>query len=71
MRLQIPRSVCAQALEENAVWQARAFLGSVFHALARQRRSQILESNMLQDHVHMLIRIPPPRSYQAAAITRL
>ena len=38
------------------------FLGSVFHELARQRRSQILEGHMVQDHVHMLIRIPPKYS---------
>ena len=37
----------------------RKFLGPVFHELASQRRSQILEGHMVQDHVHMLIRIPP------------
>lgn len=31
----------------------------MFHELAGQRRSQILEGHMVQDHVHMLIRIPP------------
>jgi putative transposase len=40
----------------------RKFLGSVFHELAGQRRSQILEGHMVQDHVHMLIRIPPKYS---------
>jgi putative transposase len=37
----------------------RKFLGPVFHELAGQRRSQILEGHMVQDQVHMLIRIPP------------
>src|SRR5919197_1664718 len=40
----------------------RKFLGPVFHELASQRRSQILEGHMVQDHVHMLIRIPPKYS---------
>jgi putative transposase len=37
----------------------RKFLGPVFHELARQRRSEILEGHMVQDHVHMLMSIPP------------
>src|SRR5262245_29203030 len=39
--------------------KVRKFLGSVFHELAAQRRSEILEGHMVQDHVPMLIRIPP------------
>jgi putative transposase len=42
--------------------KVRKFLGSVFHELASQRRSQILEGHMVQDHVHRLIRIPPKYS---------
>src|SRR3954449_5514445 len=37
----------------------RKFLGPVLHELAGQRGSTILEGHMVQDHVHMLIRIPP------------
>ncbi len=37
----------------------RQFLGSVFHELASQRNSKILKGSMVQDHVHMLISIPP------------
>jgi REP element-mobilizing transposase RayT len=37
----------------------RKFLGPVFHQLAGQRRSKVLEGHMVQDHVHMLIAIPP------------
>jgi putative transposase len=37
----------------------RKFLGPVFHELAAQRNSKILEGHMVQDHVHMLMAIPP------------
>ena len=37
----------------------RSFLGPVLRELAGQRGSTILEGQMVQDHVHMLIRIPP------------
>ena len=37
----------------------RQFLGPVLRALAGQRGSTIVEGHMVQDHVHMLIRIPP------------
>jgi len=37
----------------------RRHLGEVFHELAKQRESQILEGHLCLDHVHMMIRIPP------------
>jgi putative transposase len=37
----------------------REFLGPVFHELARQKECEIVEGHMVQDHVHMLIKIPP------------
>lgn len=40
----------------------RKFLGSVFHELASQRGSTIIEGHMVKDHVHMLINIPPKYS---------
>ena len=40
----------------------RAYLGPVFHELARQKECTILKGNMVQDHVHMLISIPPKYS---------
>ena len=40
----------------------RKFLGPVFHELASQRGSTIVEGHMVQDHVHMLIKIPPKYS---------
>jgi putative transposase len=39
--------------------QLRQHLGELFHKLARQRDSQILEGHLMADHVHMLIAIPP------------
>src|SRR3546814_18859551 len=40
----------------------RKFLGPLFHELAGQRGSKITEGHMVQDHVHMLIKIPPKHS---------
>jgi putative transposase len=37
----------------------RQHLGEVFHSLAQQRESQILEGHLMADHVHLLISIPP------------
>ena len=37
----------------------RKFLGKVFHDLAAQRQCKIIEGHMVQDHVHMMIKIPP------------
>lgn len=42
--------------------KVRKCLGPVFREWAAQRRSEILEGHMVQDHVHMLIRIPPKYS---------
>jgi len=42
--------------------EIRQFLGPVFRELARQRECEIIEGHMVQDHVHMLIRIPPKHS---------
>jgi putative transposase len=36
-----------------------AFLKKTFHELARQRGCEIIGGNIVQDHVHMLISIPP------------
>jgi len=40
----------------------RKFLGPLFHELANQRNSRIEKGSMVQDHVHMLISIPPKYS---------
>jgi putative transposase len=42
--------------------QLRQNLGDVFHELARQKESKIVEGHLQPDHVHMLISIPPKYS---------
>lgn len=42
--------------------QLRKHLGEVFHNLARQKESVILEGHLQPDHVHMLVSIPPKYS---------
>ncbi len=39
--------------------KVRKFIGQRFRELALQRGSEIIEGHMVQDHVHMLIQIPP------------
>ena len=40
----------------------RKFLGPIFHELAGQRNSKVIEGHMVQDHVHIMISIPPKYS---------
>ena len=40
----------------------RSYLGDIFHELARQRESRIVEGHLCIDHVHMCIEIPPKYS---------
>ncbi len=40
----------------------RQDLGEVFHGLARQKESKILEGHLQADHVHVLMSIPPKYS---------
>ena len=42
--------------------EIRKYLGKIFHELAQQRECKILEGHMVQDHVHMMIEIPPKYS---------
>ena len=42
--------------------ELRKYLGEVFHDLARQRECKIEQGNLVTDHVHMLIAIPPKYS---------
>jgi putative transposase len=35
------------------------YLGEIFHELARQKESKIVEGHCCPDHIHMLIEIPP------------
>ena len=42
--------------------QLRTNLGEVFHELARQKESKILEGHLQPDHIHILVSIPPKYS---------
>jgi putative transposase len=37
----------------------RQHLGEIFHELARQQESKIVEGHLMPDHVHICISIPP------------
>ena len=45
----------------------RAYLGEIFHDLARQRESKIVEGHLCPDHIHALIEIPPKYSVAQVA----
>ena len=40
-------------------WQLRGHLGKVFRGLAAQKENQSVEGQLVPDHVHMMIAIPP------------
>jgi len=42
--------------------EIRKYLAQQFHELANQKGCKIIEGHMVQDHVHMLISIPPKYS---------
>jgi len=44
----------------------RKYLGPKFHELANQRGCKVVEGHMVQDHVHMMIQIPPKLSVAEA-----
>jgi len=43
-------------------FELRRHLGPVLHRLAQQRESRIEEGDLMEDHVHMMISIPPKYS---------
>ena len=42
--------------------EKKEFLRRIFHELAAQKGCEIVSGSLVQDHVHMLIRIPPKYS---------
>ena len=42
--------------------ELRRYMGEIFHELARQRECRIEEGHLREDHVHMLLSIPPKYS---------
>ena len=59
MGLQIPYRFDPEVQEEDDLVELRKHLGEVFHTLAAQKESKIIEGHMMIDHVHMMISIPP------------
>jgi putative transposase len=57
--LQIPCGVIPKKRRKALFGQARRYLGQIFHALTQQKECQILEGQVMPDHVHMYIAIPP------------
>ena len=45
--------------EKQLFGEIRRYLREVFHELARQKESKIIEGHLMSDHVHMCISIPP------------
>jgi putative transposase len=62
MGLQVPCCVDSKISEKILYGQLRKNLGEVFHELARQKESKIVEGHLQPDNVHMLISIPPKYS---------
>ena len=63
--MQVPRSLDTEGgkcRRKVLFGQLREHIGEVFHDLARQKESKILEGHLHQDHVHVLISIPPKYS---------
>lgn len=48
--------------KEKIYGSIRSFLKDTFHELARQKGCKIESGHLVQDHVHMLIKIPPKLS---------
>jgi len=42
--------------------ELRRYMGEMFHELARQRECRVEEGHLMEDHVHMLLLIPPKYS---------
>jgi putative transposase len=52
--------VFIQKCRRKAIYgELRTRLGEVFRNLAQQKESRVEEGHLLQDHVHMLLSIPP------------
>ncbi len=46
--------------------EIRKHLGVIFHELARQKECEIIEGHLVEDHVHMCIKVPP--KYTVASV---
>ncbi len=48
----------------------RKYLGEMFHELARQKESRIVEGHLCSDHVHMCVSIPPKFAVECGRISQ-
>jgi putative transposase len=62
MGLQIPCVFIRKYRKKKLFFQVRRYLGPVFHELARQKNSKIVEGHMMADHVYMCVSISPKYS---------
>jgi REP-associated tyrosine transposase len=63
MGMQIPSGVFVPKFRKKVLFgKIRAYLGRIFHELANQKGCKIIQGYMVQDHVHMVISIPPKYS---------
>jgi putative transposase len=62
MGMQIPLVFVPKCRRKVLYGKIRAYLGRVFHELANQKGCKIIQGYMVQDHVHMVISIPPKYS---------
>ena len=51
--------LCLNLEKNNCMARIRRYLKSTLHELARQKSCEIIGGHIVQDHVHMLISIPP------------
>ena len=62
MGVQVSCGVDTKCRKKQLYGGVAKYLGNIFHMLARERESKILEGHLCPDHVHMLIEIPPKYS---------
>ena len=63
MGMQVPCRVDSKISKKKRLFYVfRQEIDSVLRELARQKESEIIEGHLMEDHVHMLISIPPKYS---------
>lgn len=60
--VQVSRGVHPEVRRKALFRELRKELGVVFRRLAEQKESRVEEGHLMEDHVHMLLSIPPKHS---------
>jgi putative transposase len=47
-----------QKSPEEIIRRVEEYLGEIFHELARQKESKVVEGHLCPDHIHALLEIP-------------